>query len=129
MNQCSNFLGVSFSNRDNARTPIRFRKKKDNPRILKNDFSSKADPSISTSTGPMLLDWSNKTSWVFPTILINKPLPAPVHRVSQVRFKISGQLYLLPQIRCLITLWEKSSMINIDSNITDNIIRKVINVS
>ena len=36
---------------------------------------------------------------------------------------------LLPQIRCLITLRIEISIISIDSNITDNIIRKVINVS
>ena len=35
---------------------------------------------------------------------------------------------LLPQIRCLITLRVKSSIISIDSNITDNITRKIINL-
>ena len=56
------------------------------------------------------------------------PLPAPVDRVLYIRFKFRNQLQLLPQIRCLITLKLKSSIINIDSNITDKIIRKVINV-
>ena len=48
----------------------------------------------------------NKLS--FSSIKINKPLPAPV--------------YSLPQIWCLITLGVECNIINIDSNITDNII-------
>ena len=59
---------------------------------------------------------------------INKPLPALVHRVSQIRFKIRSQFQLLPQIRCQITFRIENSIISIGSNITDNIIRKVINV-
>ena len=33
-----------------------------NPSILKDDFSSKTDPSIFTSVAPVLLDLSNETS-------------------------------------------------------------------
>ena len=33
-----------------------------NPRILKDDFSSRADPSMFTSIDPLLLDWSNESS-------------------------------------------------------------------
>ena len=54
----------------------------------------------------------------FSSIEINKPLPAQVHSPSQIRFKFRSQFQLLPQI----------SSISTDSNITDNIIRKVINV-
>ena len=36
--------------------------------ILKDDFCSRTDPSIFTSIEPLLLDWSNKTSWVFPAL-------------------------------------------------------------
>ena len=35
---------------------------KDKPSILKDDFSSRTDPSIFTSIAPMLLDGSNETS-------------------------------------------------------------------
>ena len=42
--------------------------KKVNRSILKDDFSSRADWSIFISIAPMLLDWSNETSWVFPTL-------------------------------------------------------------
>ena len=33
-----------------------------NPSILKDDFSSRTDPSFFTSIEPLLLDWSNETS-------------------------------------------------------------------
>ena len=66
-NQSSNFLAGSFSNRENLRAPIQFWRESQ-PQHLKDDFSSRTDPSISTSTPPMLLDWSNETSWVFPTL-------------------------------------------------------------
>ena len=59
---------------------------------------------------------------------IKKPLPAPVHSVSQIRFKFRSQFYLLPWIICLITLRTERSIIIIDSNITGNIIRKNINL-
>ena len=60
-NQGSNFLGENFSNRDNLRALVRFRRESQ-PTILKDDFSSKTDPSIFVSIAPVLLDWSNKTS-------------------------------------------------------------------
>ena len=40
----------------------------------------------------------------------------------------SIQFQLLPQIRCLITLRIESGIISIDSNITGDIVRKVINL-
>ena len=64
----------------------------------------------------------------FLGIEINKPLLVPLHSVSKVRFKFGSQFKLLLQIRCLITIRIKCSIISIDSNVTDNIIRKVINV-
>ena len=33
-----------------------------NPRILKDDFSSRTDPPIFTLTEPLLLDWSKETN-------------------------------------------------------------------
>ena len=41
---------------------------KGNPNILKDDFSSRPDPSIFTSIAPVLLDGSNKTIWILPTL-------------------------------------------------------------
>ena len=66
MNQGFNFLGSSFSNRDNVRALIKFKEdpkeEKVNPNILKDDFSSSTDPSIYTSIAPVLLDQPNETS-------------------------------------------------------------------
>ena len=52
-----------------------------------------------------------------------QPLLLPVHRVLQIRLTFRRQFKLLPQIICLITLRIESSIISIDTNITDNIIR------
>ena len=60
-NEGSNFLKGSFSNRDNVRAPIQF-KREVNPSILKDDFSSRTDPSFFTLTEPVLLEWLNQTS-------------------------------------------------------------------
>ena len=59
MNQGTNFLGGSFSNRDNVR----------------DDFCSRTDPSIFISIVPVLLDRSNEAS---QGLLALKLLPAPV---------------------------------------------------
>ena len=61
----------------------------------------------------------------FSSIKIKKPLLAPVHSVSYIRFKFRSQFRLLPQMRCPLTLRTESSTVGIDSNITDKIIRKV----
>ena len=72
-NEGSNFLGGSFTNRDNVIATIQFRRKSHHPAttqpppsILKEDFSSRTDPSIFSSIAPVFLDQSNETSWVFP---------------------------------------------------------------
>ena len=39
-----------------------------NPSILKDDFSSRIDPSIFTSIVPVLLDQSDETSYVLPAL-------------------------------------------------------------
>ena len=54
-------VGDNFSNRGNLRALVRFRRESQ-PTILKDDFSSRTDPSLFTSIAPVLLDWSNKTS-------------------------------------------------------------------
>ena len=48
-NQISNFLGGSFSNRDNVRASIQFRREIQPQSILKDDFSWRTDSSIFTS--------------------------------------------------------------------------------
>ena len=60
MNQGSNFLAgfLVIEIMQECQSNL---KEKDNPSILKEDFSSGTDPSIITSIVPVLFDWSNKT--------------------------------------------------------------------
>ena len=52
--QGSNFLESSFSNRDNSRAPIQFRRERQSQH-LQSWFSSRAEPPIFTSIGQELL--------------------------------------------------------------------------
>ena len=65
--QGSKYLGGNFSNRNNVKSWIQFRRKIQ-PSILNNYFSSRIDPSIVTSITSLLLDWSNNTSLVLPAL-------------------------------------------------------------
>ena len=71
MNQGFNFLGGSFSNRNNLTAQFNL-EEKFNHSILKDDFSSMTDPSIFTAIATVLLDWSSHMS--FSSIEINKPI-------------------------------------------------------
>ena len=118
--QGSNFLGGSFSNRDNVRAPIQFRRE-GQPKHLKRWFFLKNRP-IHFHINRTSVIWPVKQNQLsFPCTEINKLLLAPVHSVSYFNFR--GQFKLLPHIRCLITLRIESSIISIYSNITDNIIK------
>ena len=123
-NQGSNFLGGSFSNRQNVRTPIQFGRES-HLQHLKRLFFLKKRP-IHFHINSTSVIRPVKRNDQFSRIEINKPHPAPVHSVSQIRFKFRSQFKLLPQIRCLIAVRVEGSIISIDSNIIDNI-RKVIN--
>ena len=59
-NQGSQFLGSSFSNRDNIRAQSSLEEKV-KPSILKDEFSSRTEPSIFTSIALVFLDRSNET--------------------------------------------------------------------
>ena len=67
MNHSCDFLGGSFSNRDNDE-PQSNLEEKVNPRFVKGDFYPREDPTIFTSIAPVLLDWSNETSLAFPAL-------------------------------------------------------------
>ena len=114
-NQGSYFLGDSFSNRDNVRAPIQFRKES-RLQHLKRLLFLKNRPIHSHVNSTRVIRPIKQNQLTFASIKINKLLPAQFHSVQ-----------LLPLI-CLITFRMLSSIISIDSNITDNIIRKVINV-
>ena len=125
MNQQSNFLDGSFSNRDNVRVPIQFGRESQQQNLKRLFFLKKRPIHFHINTTSVIRPVTqNKLS--FSSIEINKPLPAPVHSVSQIRFKFRSQFQLLPQITCLITLTIESSIISIDSNVTHNIFRKVM---
>ena len=94
---------------------------------LKDDFSSRIDLSIFSSVAPLFLDWSNKNSLIFLALKSTSHFLPQFHSVSWIRFKFRSQFKLLPQIGCPITLRIESSIISIDRNITDNIIREIIN--
>ena len=127
MNHGSNFLVGSFSNRDYIIAPIQFGREV-NPSILKNDISSRTDPSIFTSLAPVLLDQSNETSWVFPA------LKSTSHFLPQSKVSCRSDSSSEINSSCChrsdpwLHLRVESSINSIDRNITDNIIRKVINV-
>ena len=125
-NQDSNFLGGSLNNRDNVRAPTQFRRERQ-PKILKYDFSSSADPSIFTSIATELLDWSYKTSWVFRALKSTSHFLKPVTSMSR-RSDSSSEANSSCYNKSDAFITFKSSIISKDSNITDNIIRNVINV-
>ena len=105
-NQGSNFVGGSFSNKDNVRTPIQFRRESQ-PQHLKRLFFLKnrviyfhiSSTSVIRSVKSNHLRFSSielnkplsapvqSNHLRFSSIELNKPLSAPVHSVSQIRFK------------------------------------------
>ena len=120
-NQGSNFVGGNFSNRDYVRAPILFRRERQ-PQHLKRWFFLKNRPIHFHINSASVIRAVKRNKLSFSSIEIKKPLPAPVHSISQIRFKFSGHLQLLPQIRHLFILRVQCSTISIDSNITDGII-------
>ena len=82
INQGSSFFGSSFS----FRLYFKYRaqpnwEEKENPSILKDDFSSK-NSSVFTLLAVALLDWSNKTCWVSPPLKSASHF-LPKHTVSR----------------------------------------------
>ena len=127
MNQGCNFLGGTFSNGDNVRAPIQFRRESQ-PQHLKRWFFPKSRPIHFHINSTSVIRPVKKSQLGFSGNEINKPLLAPVHIVLQLRFKLRSQFQLLPQIRCLIALSLESSIISINSKITGNINRMVNSV-
>ena len=79
-NQVSNFLGSSFSDGGNVGAPIQFGRERQ-PQHLKRWFFLKSDPFVFTQITPKSLNWSNKTSSVFPALKSTSHL-LPQYRVS-----------------------------------------------
>ena len=89
-----------------------------NPSLIKDDFSLRKDPLIFTSIVSVLLNRSNKTSQVFPVL------------ISTSHFLAQPTSHFLPKSTISRRL-DSSSEANSSCyhNITNNIIRKIINVS
>ena len=102
-NQGSNFLGGSFSSRDNVSATIQFRIENQRQH-LKRCFLFKNRPFHIPINRISVIRPIKRNKLSFSSIEINNPLPAPVLSVSKIRFNFSYQLSLLPHIRCLITL-------------------------
>ena len=95
-NQGSNFLGGSFSNRDNVRTPIQFRRESQShhPKRL---FFLKNRPIRFNINSTSVIKHVKRKQLSFFIIEITQPLPGPVHSVSRSN---SSQFQQLPQVRC-----------------------------
>ena len=108
---------------DNIRTPIQFRVQRESQHLKKWYFLNNRTINININdtrvTTPVK---QNKLR--FSNIEINKPLPA--YNVSKVRFNLEANSSCGHKL-CLITLKVKCSIISMDNNITDSIIRKFIN--
>ena len=87
-NQGSNFLEGCFSNRDNVRDPIQFRRERQ-PQYLKRSFFLKNRPIHSHINSTSVITLVKRNQMSFSSIEINKPFPAPVHSISYTRFKFS----------------------------------------
>ena len=85
-NQGSNFVGGSFSNKDNVRTPIQFRRESQ-PQHLKRLFFLKNRVIYFHISSTSVIRSVKSNQLRFSSIKLNKPLSAPVHSVSQIRFK------------------------------------------
>ena len=108
-------LNLSFTNRVNVRASIQFRRERQ-PQYLKRWFFLKNRHihfHINSTSVIRPLKWNQLS---FSRIKINRPLPAPVSNVLQIRFKFRSQFYLLPQIRCMIKIRVESSIISLDTS-------------
>ena len=84
-NQGSDFLGGTFSNRDNARAPVQFRRESQSQHLeiwffLKNRA---IHVPINSTSVIRPVKWNQLS---FSSIEINTPLLVPVHSVSYIRF-------------------------------------------
>ena len=79
-NQGSNFLGASFSNKDNARTPIQFRRERQ-PQHLKRWFFLKNRPVDFHINSTSVLRLVKQSKLSFSRIEINKPHLGPIHSI------------------------------------------------
>ena len=102
MNQGSNFLGETFSNRDKELQSNL--KEKDSLSILKDDFSSRKDTSMFTLIASQLLNWPHEAIKVFSALKSTRNFQhqSTVSRTSNSRLEANSSC--CHKIRCLIRL-------------------------
>ena len=88
--QGSNFLRSSFRKRDSVRALIQFRRESE-PKHLKRWFFLKNRSIHFHTNSTSVIRPIKRNQLSFFSIEINKPLPAPVYSVSQIRFKFRSQ--------------------------------------
>ena len=112
----------------NVTAPIQSRGGRESQHLKKGFFFSRIDPSLFTSIAPELLDCSNETGWVFwelkltgwflPQSMVSCRSDSSSEANSSCCHKSDAWSYLKRV---------ESSIISLDSNITNDIVRKVIN--
>ena len=127
------YLTVSEERNKKVRIPISLEavvviETSNNPVQSRGKNSSKTEAYTFTLITPAiwLVKWK---TFSFLCIKISKPVSTPALSVLKVRFSLGDQLKLLPQIRSLVKFWVKSSIINTNSNFTENVVLKIINSS
>ena len=89
-NQGSNFLGGSFSNRDNVRVPIQFRRESLAQHLRRWSFL-KNRPIHFHMNSTSVIRPIKQNQLSFSSIVINKPLPVPAHSVLYIIFQFRSQ--------------------------------------
>ena len=108
-NEGSNFLKSSFSNRDNVRAPIQFIRESQHQHLKRLFFFKKRSVIFHVKRASVIRP-VKRNQLSFSSIEMKKPLPSPVHSISQIRVMFRSQFLMLLQIRCMITLRVESSI-------------------
>ena len=108
MNQDSNFPGGSFSNRENVRASIQFRRESQ-PEHLKRWIFLKNRPIHFCINSASVVIPVKRNQLSFSSIEINKPLSAPVQCVVD-QIQVQKPILVVTQIKCLITFRVESSI-------------------
>ena len=124
-NQGSSFLGCCFSNRNNVRAPIQFRRERESQHLKRWFFFKSFHFHIISTKIIRLAKWNQlsiselkSTSHFLPQSTVSRRSDSSSGTNCSCCYRSDAWSHLRVE----------SSIISIDSNITDNIIRKVSNV-
>ena len=126
-NQNSNLRTGSFSNSDNAESPIHIKREREF-KFLKRRFFIK-DKTIHFRSNRTRVIWTNRwNNSSFPYTKSNKQLPTPKHNTSKVRLKFRIHLKIFPSVESTIKFWVEDCIISKNTNIRVNIIMKITDI-